>query len=175
MKRLLLLAVICSLFSFSCNLDFSNTTDDEWVVFNNTKNYNSENPLKVLFNTEEKTITAKLTTIKAPEDAEITIAESYHVDFEKSYSYASSPAKRKLTITDQTKYIYTIINNSSNKIFIEYKEDVTELEASNNVTLTEYKAKPNYSIYYLNGTTKVYYSEYSEQLSGTCNYTITIN
>ena len=97
MKLGKLFSAIALLFGFiSCHLDFKNTCDDIWIVTNN-----SDKAITVKFDTKSQEIPAN--SIKKiynyPYDAEISIDDSFNVNFKESYNYSESKARRTLIIT----------------------------------------------------------------------------
>lgn len=107
----------------ACNLNFSNSCDDVWVVTNNTVQ-----PITINFydtNTKEiidaasvsgSNVTPSVKIFYHKADSLITIAESFHVECEASYSYSQSSPVRSLKITDQKQNHYEIINNSDSDV-----------------------------------------------------------
>jgi len=177
MRKVSVFLVLFSVFFYGCNLDFSNESADEWIIYNNAKDEATGNPksLTVGFNSESKNITEKVTIVKADANATITIDDAYHVNFETSYYYSSTPAKRKLTITNQVKYTYLITNNSSNTIYAEYDSEKKEIAESNSIEIITYKTKPSISIYYLDNNQKIFVTSYSIQESSNNDYIIVIS
>jgi len=93
-----------------CNLDFSNKSEDKWIVTNN-----ASIDVNVQFNETTVTIQNGVTkTIEQPYDATISVENNdtlYHVNYETSYDYSGSKSVRTLLISPQKKYEYVITNN----------------------------------------------------------------
>lgn len=197
--KILALTIIGAILA-ACNLDFSNESDDEWIVTNNSKN-----AVTITFDEDStETIAAGATqTFFHSYDTGIDIADSFHVDYEKSYSYSSSTAKRTLVITDQTVYSYVISNTLTSEVSFELniKKYPVEIPAASTITqtdteeenvkkftiaaattdadskitpttgsLTVYKSAPKFKFY--QGTT--YIDTYTQEKKADGNYYITI-
>lgn len=165
----------------SCNLDFKNSCDDKWLIVNYSRNSISN----ITFSdstttesveaatTEDSKIKPSTKSVSHKADATVTLADSYHVDTESSYSYSETPTIRKLIIRDQPSYVFSITSSSDRTVdFIlnkkTYPNDITggsstdkedEIKytktfTSTAQTITIYKNSPTFT-FYTSGTKNI--------------------
>ena len=169
----------------SCNFDFKNSCDDKWVIVNYSQNpisnitfSDSTTTESIAAATKEDTkIKPATNTVSHKADATVTLADTYHVDTESTYSYSETPAIRKLIIRDQKAYVFEIINNSStDPISVDFTLNVktypndlngtaTDKEDEKKYTFSIAKATPQTITIYKNSPTFTFYA------SGTTNKT----
>ena len=134
MKKLCVGLISFLFFLTSC---VSNYTEG-WVIKNK-----SNQQVNIYF--DKSLITVEADSISffdnISENATITIADSYHVNYETSYYYRVSEGKhasKLLTITDKTKYEYKIFNNNTYDIKFQIDNEIKEIKTGDSLDLTVY-------------------------------------
>ena len=111
MKRLIILLISIGFFFVGC--DFNHNVKG-WYVDNK-----SEQQIIIKFGNDTVTAPAKVGTYfeDIDENANVVIADDYHVNYDISYKYSTSSHNSKLlTIKDKTKYKYLIQNSTEVEI-----------------------------------------------------------
>ena len=160
MKKLVLI-LISILFFTSCVANYT----EGWVIKNN-----SSQQIDVYF--DNSLVTVEAGTINffddISENAVISIADSYHVNYETSYYYRVNEGKhaaKLLTITDKPKYEYKIFNNTTHDVTFLLNNETKQISSGDSLELTVYDNPVDFHFMY-----EEYTMPYTENLINNISY-----
>lgn len=161
MKKLIFILIPFLFLISSC---VSNYTEG-WVIKNN-----SSQQIDVYFDNSPVTVEAGTVNFfdDISENAVISIADSYHVNYETSYYYRVNEGKhaaKLLTITDKPKYEYKIFNNTTHDVTFLLNNETKQISSGDSLELTVYDKPIVFHFMYDN-----YEIPFTENLNNTLTY-----
>lgn len=146
MKKLIFILIPFLFLISSC---VSNYTEG-WVIKNN-----SSQQIDVYFDNSPVTVEAGTVNFfdDISENAVISIADSYHVNYETSYYYRVNEGKhaaKLLTITDKPKYEYKIFNNTTHDVTFLLNNETKQIDSGDSLELTVYDNPVDFHFMYDN-------------------------
>lgn len=161
MKKLIFILIPFLFLISSC---VSNYTEG-WVIKNN-----SSQQIDVYFDNSPVTVEAGTVNFfdDISENSVISIADSYHVNYETSYYYRVNEGKhaaKLLTITDKPKYEYKIFNNTTHTVTFQLNNEIKQIDSGDSLELTVYDNPVDFHFMY-----EEYTLPYTENLINNISY-----